>query len=888
MVSKNVRQHITMKSLRTKLVLITAGLIVLIVSVLTYTIVLNAANILRSELNRELVQNVRQGVALFSNFLEWQHVNLELWNAQPIVKVFFKSPALVTLSRSGLESYFSQTLENSPWIHNMWLLDNGRVIYDHVRLLDQPSEQGTIPEHLLSLFSQTTPFILNMERFYPESKKWVLVLTYPFSEDGTILAGKCLVLMLDVDQINNYLFNSLAIGHHGFLTFVATTPEGKIVVPEQQLHTAEQQHFAQMIAQCQHISDIPEIYDSILLTLHQLQNVPITLLGVASRNDIQLPIRELMLTSIFIGGCILAAGLVGAIVFSEKLTAPLRKLTEIMRGMTSGSVPGSVSLETSGLLEKRDELGVLATAFKMMFTRIQEYTAHLEEKVTQRTQEIKLANTRMAEEIEERKHLEDELRHAKDAAETANQAKSAFLANMSHELRSPLNAILGFAQVMARSSTLPSEHQENLGIIRRSGEHLLTLINQVLDLSKIEAGRTTLNLKNFDLHRLLHDVQDMFALRADTKGLQLLFEQDETIPQYIRTDDVKLRQVLINLLNNAIKFTEQGDVAVRVGADLRVRPKTRLHFEIADTGPGIAPNELDTVFEPFKQTDTGRQSQEGTGLGLPISRKFVQLMGGDMEVTSQLGHGTTFVFDIPCELADGLDTPHVTSNNRVIALEPGQCAADGSDRYRLLIADDKPDNRRLLSALLAPFGFELHEATNGQEAIDIWEAWKPHLIWMDMRMPVLDGYEATKYIKSHISQQSQIQTIIIAVTASAYEEERAEMLSAGCDDFLRKPFKDTEVFEMLHTHLGVRFVYEEGQQAAGGKDHLADEEGLTPEALAALSPKLIAQLKQGAEEADVDKLSSSIGQIRAHDAKLADALTRLVEDFEYDEILKFI
>jgi predicted ATPase/signal transduction histidine kinase/CheY-like chemotaxis protein len=504
---------------------------------------------------------------------------------------------------------------------------------------------------------------------------------------------------------------------------------------------------------------------------------------------------------------------------------------------------------------------------------------NLEQKVKERTLELE-------QEIVERKRAEE-------AAQAANQAKSTFLANMSHELRSPLNAILGFSQLMMRSQTLPSEHVENVGIVTRSGEHLLTLINQVLDLSKIEAGRTTLNEKNFDLYRLVDDVEDMFQLKADDKKLKLICERSPDLPRYIRTDEVKLRQVLINLLNNALKFTSEGGVTLKAkcqaetqttnnldaqAASRRVQ-LTTITFEVEDTGAGIAPEEIDSIFEAFVQSKTGKEAQEGTGLGLPISRQFVQLMGGDMTVTSDLGKGTTFKFDIQASVVEAHDIESAKSTHRVIALEPNQ------SRYRILIVDDKLDNRQLLIKLLNPLGFELKEASNGAEAVELWDNWEPHLIWMDMRMPVMDGYEATKQIKSTTKGQA---TAIIALTASVLEEERAVVLSTGCDDFLRKPFREADIFEVMHKHIGVRYVYEEQIQ----RDSSITEDGkynvLTPTALAALPREWIANLQQALPQGDLDLITTIIEQISTQNAPLANAISSCIDNFEYDKILTLI
>ncbi|RKZ83317.1 MAG: hypothetical protein DRR19_19320, partial [Candidatus Parabeggiatoa sp. nov. 1] len=421
----------------------------------------------------------------------------------------------------------------------------------------------------------------------------------------------------------------------------------------------------------------------------------------------------------------------------------------------------------------------------------------LEQKVAERTCDLEM-------EIVERKRAED-------AAKVANQAKSTFLANMSHELRTPLNAILGFAQIMQRSHSLGSEHQDNVQIINRSGEYLLSLINDVLDMSKIEAGKITLNEHNFDLHRLLDEVHDMFYLRAENKHLQLRIERSDEVARYIRTDGTKLRQVLINLLGNALKFTQEGGIYLSV-EEISTSPLSKgemasktgvdteeisLSFRVQDTGAGVAPEELDKLFEAFTQTASGRAAQEGTGLGLPISRKFVQLMGGDISVQSQVGNGTVFQFTIHAFVVSAAEIASKQRPQRqVIALEPNQ------PRYRILIVDDKLDNRQLLIKLLNPLGFELREASTGQEAVDICDKWQPLFIWMDIRMPVMDGLQATQQIKATPTGK---EVAIVALTASTLEEEKTVALSAGCDDFLQKPFRDTDIFDMMHKFIGVRY-----------------------------------------------------------------------------------
>ena len=475
--------------------------------------------------------------------------------------------------------------------------------------------------------------------------------------------------------------------------------------------------------------------------------------------------------------------------------------------------------------------------------------------------------------ITQSKADEATLQRAKEEAEVANRAKSEFLASMSHELRTPLNAILGFAQLMGRDTDLCSDHREHLNIINRSGEHLLELINDILEMSKIEAGRTTFNQSDFDLYRLLDTLEEMLTLKALSKGLQLRFEPAPAVPHYVITDEGKLRQVLINLLGNAIKFTDQGSVVLRLKAHPSTESKEtiRLDFEVEDTGPGIATHEMAKLFEAFGQADAGRKVQQGTGLGLPISRKFVQLMGGDLTVSSRLGYGAVFRFNVQVGLGTATEAAQ-QPNQRVLGL------ASNQPSWRLLVVEDRLENRLLLVRLLTPLGFDVREAVDGQEAVKIWQQWSPHLIWMDIQMPVMDGYEATQRIRQLESQDQT--TKIIALTASAMETDREAVLAAGCDDFVRKPFKAEVLLETIVQHLGVAYRYASESETTVNKRSNV----LSAKSFQVMSADWIARLGQAAISGDDALVTQLVQEIPAEHEALAQQLMTLVDDFRLDVI----
>ncbi len=475
--------------------------------------------------------------------------------------------------------------------------------------------------------------------------------------------------------------------------------------------------------------------------------------------------------------------------------------------------------------------------------------------------------------ITEQKRFERELVAAKQEAEAANQAKSIFLANMSHELRTPLNAVLGFSEMLLNDPSTTTEQRDTLKIIYRSGDHLLGLLDDVLDLARIEAGGIDLVEEAFDLGDVVRDVLDMMSVRAEQDGLRLDFVQSSSFPRYVETDRGKVRQILINLLGNAIKFTGEGGVSLRLSVlPVHEGGHSNLCFEIQDTGPGIAETDQERIFDPFIQI--GFQAGKGTGLGLAICKQYVELMLGTISVESKPGAGALFRVTIPVQLADSEQVDHLPlSPSQVVGLVPGQPVV------RMMIVEDQAENRLLLNRLLSSVGFEVEELENGQQAVESFKRQPPDLIWMDRRMPVLDGLEATQQIRQ-LPGGDKVK--IVAITASVLRDQRDEIISAGHDDFVHKPYRAGEIYDCLRRQLGIRFIYDEAEERS--EELAAPPQG----AIDALPEALRRSLQNAVLMLDIQQIKLLADSVEPLNSELAETIRQAAEGLYMSELQRWL
>lgn len=480
-------------------------------------------------------------------------------------------------------------------------------------------------------------------------------------------------------------------------------------------------------------------------------------------------------------------------------------------------------------------------------------------------------NNELKNEIDIRKKTEEELVKAKKEADYANRSKSIFLANMSHELRTPLNAIMGFSELLRKDKRVLQAQKDTLNIIHRSGDHLLKLINDVLELAKIETGRIPLGDKPFDLGDIVKESIDLMRARAESKGLKIELDQSSNFPRYISSDDSKVRQIILNYLSNAVKYTDEGGIKVMLDADDNL-----LHIEISDSGVGISTDDLSKVFEPFVQVG-GASTKTGTGLGLAITKQFVELLDGEVGVESEVGKGSSFWAKIPYKDADAGEIVKLAEkeSREIIGLDESQKG------IKILMVEDHLDNRILLKNILDILGIEIKEAVNGQEAVDIFQSWKPDFIWMDRRMPIMNGETATRKIRELPGGDK---VIIVALTASAFHEEREKIMDAGMDDFIAKPYRQDEIYQCMQKHLNLKYIYKDEhlEETKVSSTYTKDE---LIEKIKELDSTLADELYNAALLLDLESMQQVLGKIDELDKELAGILRAAVYNYDYKNIL---
>jgi hypothetical protein len=599
---------------------------------------------------------------------------------------------------------------------------------------------------------------------------------------------------------------------------------------------------------------------------------------VVPETDFMAQINANTRTSILLclGALVLATVL--GIYTSRWIVQPILHLSEASRAIASGNLDQRVDVK--GVKELR----VLAKSFNRMARQLRESFTALEK-----------TNEELEKRVEERTA---QLKAAKEAADTANQAKSEFLANMSHELRTPLNGILGYAQILQRDKTATPKQQDGLSIIRQCGSHLLTLINDVLDISKIEAQKLELYLKAFQFETFLEGVKEICRIKAEQKEIDFTYQPLNRLPSVIYADEKRLRQVLINLLGNAIKFTDQGGVTFKVGVvtdspeflhpsnPAGTEPQTtnnqqlsihKIRFQVEDTGVGMVPEQLEKIFLPFEQVGDNAHKSEGTGLGLAISRKIVEMMGGQIKVESTYGKGSKFWFDLDLrEATNWMESASLESRQTVVGYQ--------GEKRKILIVDDRWENRSVIVNMLDPIGFEVIEAGNGQEGLETAYECQPDLIITDLAMPVMNGFEMTRRLRESPSFRN---TIIIASSASVFSFDRQQSREAGCNDFVPKPVQSEELLNQLQNYLDLEWIYEPNDGLT-----IQTQDVSVPMSKMVVPPATeLTALHKAARSGyilDIQEEANRLKQLDPQYVAFADKILELAEAFDDEAIAKWV